>query len=160
MPTSFGTRGRTRHLFSKGFRKHGMPGLSTYLVNYRLGDIVDIKCNPAIQKGMPFKHYHGKTGRVWNVTKRSVGVVMNKQVGNRILAKRIHVRVEHVSKSASRQSFLERSAKNDKIKSEAAKRGEKIVTKRQPKGPVPAHFVKTKGVEQEYLQPIPFSFIF
>ena len=137
-----------------------MPGLSTYLVNYRLGDIVDIKCNPAIQKGMPFKHYHGKTGRVWNVTKRAVGVVMNKQVGNRIIAKRIHVRVEHVSKSASRQSFLERSAKNDKIKSEAAKRGEKIVTKRQPKGPVPAHFVKTKGVEQDYLQPIPFSFIF
>lgn len=30
---------------------------------------------------MPFKFYHGKTGRVFNVTKRAVGVIVNKQVG-------------------------------------------------------------------------------
>jgi hypothetical protein len=33
-----------------------MPGLSTYLKTYRLGDIVDIKANSTIQKGMPFKN--------------------------------------------------------------------------------------------------------
>lgn len=32
-------------------------------------------------QGMPHKYYHGKTGRVWNVTKRAVGVEMLKQVG-------------------------------------------------------------------------------
>ena len=41
-----------------------MPNLSTYLVNYKLGDYVDIKANSAIQKGMPHKFYHGRTGRV------------------------------------------------------------------------------------------------
>ncbi len=29
---------------------------------------------------MPFKVYHGRTGKVWNVTKRAVGVEVNKQV--------------------------------------------------------------------------------
>ena len=34
----------------------------------------------AVHKGMPHKYYHGRTGVIWNVTKRSVGVEMNKQV--------------------------------------------------------------------------------
>jgi hypothetical protein len=29
---------------------------------------------------MPFKWYHGKTGVVWNVTKRALGVEINKRV--------------------------------------------------------------------------------
>jgi ribosomal protein L21E len=29
---------------------------------------------------MAFKWYHGKTGVIWNVTKRAVGVEVNKQV--------------------------------------------------------------------------------
>ena len=33
--------------------------MSTYLINYRIGDIVDIKANAAQQKGMPHKFYHG-----------------------------------------------------------------------------------------------------
>ena len=31
-------------------------------------------------QGMPHKAYHGKTGRVFNVTKHAVGVIVNKQV--------------------------------------------------------------------------------
>lgn len=31
-------------------------------------------------QGMPHKVYHGRTGVVWNVTKRAVGVEVNKQV--------------------------------------------------------------------------------
>ena len=38
----------------KGFIK-----LSTYLIPYRVGDIVDIKANAAQQRGMPHKYYHG-----------------------------------------------------------------------------------------------------
>ena len=37
----------------------------------------------AFQKGMPHKAYHGKTGRVFNVSKRAVGVVVNKRVGGK-----------------------------------------------------------------------------
>ena len=32
---------------------------------------------------MPHKAYHGKTGRVFNVSKRAVGVVVNKRVGGK-----------------------------------------------------------------------------
>lgn len=45
---------------------------------------MDIKCNPSIHKGMPFKFYHGRTGVVFNVTKTSVGVRVNKQVSGAI----------------------------------------------------------------------------
>jgi large subunit ribosomal protein L21e len=46
----------------------------------QLGDYVDIKVNPSIHKGMPFKAFHGRTGVIFNVTKRAVGVRVNKQV--------------------------------------------------------------------------------
>ena len=47
---------------------------------------------------MPYKFYHGRTGRVWNVTPRAIGVVVNKKIGNRLIPKRLHVRLEHVKK--------------------------------------------------------------
>merc|ERR1711981_786153 len=98
MVKSEGYRCCTRDMFSRPFRQRGMPNLTTYLVNFKVGDYVDIKANSAIQQGMPHKTYHGRTGVVWNVTKRAVGVLVNKQVGGRILAKKIHVRIEHVTK--------------------------------------------------------------
>ena len=48
---------------------------------------------------MPYKYYHGRTGKVFNVNPRAIGVVVNKLHGNRIIAKRIHVRVEHLRPS-------------------------------------------------------------
>ena len=42
---------------------------------------IKLQGNGAVQKGMPFKAYHGKTGRVFNVTQHAVGVIVNKQVG-------------------------------------------------------------------------------
>ena len=51
MPHSFGLRARTRDKFSKAFKTKGMPGLSTYLAPFKVGDYVDIKANAAIQKG-------------------------------------------------------------------------------------------------------------
>jgi ribosomal protein L21E len=36
----------------------------------------------ALLQGMAFKWYHGKTGVVWNVTKRAVGVEVNKTVSD------------------------------------------------------------------------------
>lgn len=80
MPAGHGVRARTRDLFARGFRKKGTIHLSTYLRTYRIGEYVDIKVNGAVHKGMPHKFYHGRTGRVWNVTKRAIGVEMNKQV--------------------------------------------------------------------------------
>ena len=64
MPHSYGQRARTRHLFSRKFRDHGMIKLSTYMKTYKVGDYVDIKANAACQKGMPYRFYHGYD---WNI---------------------------------------------------------------------------------------------
>ncbi len=42
MPHTSGYRARTRKLFARDFRKHGMPAPSTYLTNFRVNDLVDI----------------------------------------------------------------------------------------------------------------------
>src|SRR5690349_12398592 len=66
MPHSYGIRARTRHMFARNFREHGMPiKLTTYLKTYKVGDIVDIKANGAIHKGMPHKFYHGYVFRLF-----------------------------------------------------------------------------------------------
>ena len=81
-----GLRARTRDSFSRAFRKKGVIPLSTYLRTFKVGQYVDIKVNSAVHKGMPFKVYHGRTGVVWNVTKRAVGVEVNKEVTVLLLA--------------------------------------------------------------------------
>ena len=135
-------RARTRDLFARDFRKSGTINLSTYQRTYKVGQVVDIKGNGAVQKGMPHKFYHGKTGVVWNVTKRAIGVEVNKLVGNRIMSKRIHVRVEHVNHSKCRQEFLDRAKKNDETRAAAKKAGLPYDVKRKQPGPRDAQFVK------------------
>merc|ERR1712224_126385 len=68
----------------------------------------------------PYKAYHGKTGRVYNVTKRAVGVIVNKRVKGRIMAKKINLRVEHIRHSKCRDDFLNRV-----VKKRAGKEGSK-----------------------------------
>ncbi len=79
---------------------------------------------------MPYKYYHGRTGKVFNVNPRAIGVVVNKLHGNRIIAKRIHVRVEHLRPSQCRTAFVKRVQENDAKKTAANKAGKRISTKR------------------------------
>jgi large subunit ribosomal protein L21e len=157
MPAGHGLRSRTRDLFSRPFRHKGYIHLTTYLRNYKIGDYVDIKVNGAVHKGMPHKFYHGRTGIVWNVTKRAVGVVINKQVGHRIIQKRLHVRIEHVQPSRCREDFLERRKTNDRLKAEAKERGEKISTKRQPAGPKGGFVLDASTLQT--VTPIPYDVV-
>merc|ERR1712146_239788 len=141
MGNTKGLRRGTRYMFSRDFRKRGPLNLETYLTVYKVGDIVDIKGNGAQQLGMPYKAYHGKTGRVYNVTKRALGVVVNKRIKNR-------------------KEFLRRAAENDAKKAEASARGERGVdVKRQPAGPKPAEFVNFQTNEPVRLRPVPFEFM-
>merc|ERR1712038_745191 len=130
--------------FSRGYKKKGVEHLSTYLKTYKIGDIVDIKGCGAFQKGMPFKAFHGKTGRVFNVSKRALGVVVNKRVRGKILPKRIYVRVEHAKHSQCRKDFLDRVHANEVRKKEAKASGQKgAPCKRFPAEPKTAHLVST-----------------
>ena len=155
MVHSHGKRARTRDLFSKPYKKHGATPFSKYFVVYKVGDYVDILADGSIYKGMPHKFYHGKTGRVFNVTAHAVGVVVNKFVNGRIIPKRIHVRIEHVRKSRSRLAFVERVKANDKAKLEAKAKGQKIQTKRIPAQPKEEHVVTPKE-DIKYLNPLKF----
>eukprot|EP00887_Chlorella_sp_A99_P002118 scaffold21.g2118.t1 len=159
MPGGQGYRARTRDAFSRGYRQKGYIPLTTYLTTYKLGDYVDIKVNGAVHKGMPHKFYHGKSGRVWNVTKRAVGVEMLKQVNGRYIKKRIHVRIEHVHPSRCREAFLARQKANDEAKHAAKVAGQPApVTKRQPKGPrTEGFFVSAAKVES--ITAIPYDIL-
>ncbi|CAK8697278.1 large ribosomal subunit protein eL21-like [Clavelina lepadiformis] len=159
MTNTKGYRRGTRYMFSKAFRKRGTIGLTKYLTVYKKGDIVDIKGDGAVQKGMPHKVYHGKTGRVFNVTKHAVGVIVNKQVKGKILAKRINVRIEHIRHSKSRLSFLTRVHENEKKRAAAKQTGVRVELKRQPQQPRSGHFVRGGGVEPELVEPVPWQFI-
>ena len=110
MVHSHGLKSGTRHLFAKKFRKHGIPPVSTILTNVKVGDYVDVVADSAVRAGMPHKYYHGRTGIVWNVTPRGVGVIVNKPVKQRIIRKRICVRFEHVRKSRCNDALIAKKA--------------------------------------------------
>ena len=133
MPHSFGYRGKTRHLFKRPFRRNGREQLSSYLKQYKKGMFVDIVANGSIHKGMPHKFYHGRTGRVFDISPNSIGVIVNKQVRNRIVEKRIHVRVEHLKISTCNANFKKHVKEVEKRKRDKPK--EKQITKRMPVGP-------------------------
>ncbi|KAK5940029.1 60S ribosomal protein L21A [Knufia obscura] len=155
MGASRGLRSGTRYAFSRDFKKKGTINLSTYLQHYKVGDIVDIKVNGAVQKGMPYKVYHGKTGVVYNVTKSAVGVIIYKKVGNRYLEKRVNVRVEHISRSRSREEFLNRVKDNARKRKEAKEKGESVQLKRQPAMPRDSRTVAMENIES--LNPVPYD---
>ncbi|KXL51078.1 hypothetical protein M433DRAFT_157790 [Acidomyces richmondensis BFW] len=152
-----GLRAGTRYAFSRDFKKKGYIPLSTYLKQYRVGDIVDVVANGAVQKGMPYKVYHGKTGVVYNVTKSAVGVILYRQVGNRYIEKRINVRIEHVRHSRSREEFLTRVKENAAKKRKAKEEGTVLHLKRQPAMPREARTVIAKDNKPESIAPIAYE---
>lgn len=111
----------------------------------------------AVQKGMPYKVYHGKTGIVYNVTKSAVGVILQKQVGNRYLEKRINVRIEHVRHSRSREDFLKRVKTNFAKQQKAKETGEPQQLKRIPAQPRGASTVNLKDNKPENITPVPYE---
>lgn len=140
MPHCWGRKARTRDLFAKPFRSHGRPSLSTYLAVYKIGDHVDIVCDSSVQKGQPFKYYHGRTGVVWNVTPRALGIIVNKRVRTRVLRKKICIRTEHVRKSRCQEDFKQRVAHNKEVR----KTGVGKLIKRKPAEPKEGFILRTK----------------
>uniref|UniRef100_M3Z0X9 60S ribosomal protein L21 n=1 Tax=Mustela putorius furo TaxID=9669 RepID=M3Z0X9_MUSPF len=104
----------TCYTFSRPFRKQGVVPLATYMQIFKKGGIVDINEMRSVQEGTHHKHYHGKTGRAYNVNQHVVGIVINEQVKGKILAKRTDICI-----SKSRDSFLKCVKENDQKKKEA-----------------------------------------
>lgn len=132
MGKSRGYRARTRDKFSRPFRRNGAIRMKNYLEKIKIGEFVDIVVDGSIHAGMPHLFYHGRTGQVFNVNPKSLGVIVKKQIRNRIIAKRLNIRREHLRKSNCRTAFIQRIKENDRKKTEANKRNERLSTKRQP----------------------------
>jgi large subunit ribosomal protein L21e len=144
-------------MFKRGFKEHGPIKLSTYLITYRIGDIVDIKANAAQQKGMPHKFYHGRTGIIYNVTPSAVGVIVYKVVGNRYMEKRVNVRTEHIKHSKCRQEFLARVKTNHAARVAAREKGERVNLKRIPAQPREARAVSTSQNAPHTITPLRYE---
>ncbi|KAB5559779.1 ribosomal protein L21e-domain-containing protein [Coniochaeta sp. 2T2.1] len=152
-----GLRAGTRYAFARNFREKGMIRLSTYLRQFKVGDIVDIKANGAVQKGMPHKVYHGKTGVVYNVTKSAVGVIIYKKVKHRYIEKRVNIRIEHIAQSRSREDFIRRVKSNAELKKQAKAEGKPVQLKRQPLMPREERTVSMQDNRPETVAPIAYE---
>jgi large subunit ribosomal protein L21e len=139
MPHSFGYRAATRTLFKKAFRTNGRCNTSTYLRTFKRGDYVDIKVDSSIHKGMPHKYYHGRTGVIFNVNKRAVGVTVKKLVNGRIIKKNIHVALPHVHASKCQDEIIRRVKENEAAKVAAKASGSKVSLKRENTLPKAGH---------------------
>lgn len=62
-----GYRNKTRKKHRKKTRDKGLGSIEKYLVDYKMGDKVDIITDPSKHKrGMPHRRFHGLTGTVKN----------------------------------------------------------------------------------------------
>jgi large subunit ribosomal protein L21e len=92
MRGSKGYRSGTRHLLKKEHKERGKIKMSKLLQEYQPGNRVVVRIDPSIQKGMPHRRFHGKTGTV--TEKRGRSYVVTVPQGNAV--KEIIVRPEHI----------------------------------------------------------------
>jgi len=59
-----GFRRKTRHKLKKNKRERGKISITRYLQEFKPGDKVCLKAEPAVQKAMYFPRFHGRTGIV------------------------------------------------------------------------------------------------
>ncbi len=57
-----GVRRKTRHKLSKPASQKGKISITQYFQKFNEGDKVQLKAEPAVQKGMYFPRFHGKSG--------------------------------------------------------------------------------------------------
>lgn len=76
----------------KEHKERGKIRMSKLLQEYQPGNRVVVRIDPSIQKGMPHRRFHGKTGTV--TEKRGRSYVVTVPQGNAV--KEIIVRPEHI----------------------------------------------------------------
>ena len=107
---------------------------------------------PSLDASPPPRYYHGRTGIVYNVAKRAVGVEVNKVIRNRVEKKRVNIRIEHIRPSKCRTDFLARVQRVDKIKRDAKAKGDKVdikLIKRFPVAPKAGYVVKASESRED-----------
>jgi large subunit ribosomal protein L21e len=59
-----GVRSKTRSKYKKTKREKGRPTVNRMLQTFHIGDIVHVNVDPSLHRGMPFRRFVGKTGRI------------------------------------------------------------------------------------------------
>lgn len=59
-----GYRRKTRGIFRKNIKSRGKISIRKYFQEFKPGDKVILKAEPAVQTGMYFRRFHGKVGEV------------------------------------------------------------------------------------------------
>ncbi len=90
---SSGYRSKTRALLQKEYREKGKLGLSRLLRTYEPGDIVCVKIDPSMHKGMPHRRFQGKVGVIEG--RRGRSYLVNLRIGDK--EKNLIVRPEHIT---------------------------------------------------------------
>lgn len=62
MPKTKGFRRKTRSKLRRKLRERGLSPLTRALQEFEEGDIVYIKIDSSVHKGMPYPRYHGANG--------------------------------------------------------------------------------------------------
>lgn len=94
MKRSKGYRTRTRTVLRRKPRDRGKIALGRLLINYQPGQMVRISINPAVQKGMPHRRYHGRVGSISE--KRGRSYVVQIAVAGGKIPRQIIARPEHI----------------------------------------------------------------
>jgi len=89
---SHGFRARSRALMSKRVRERGIQPLGIVLIDYEIGQRVNVVIDPGVHRGMPHRRYNGRTGVVTNI--RGRGIVVELKMGKAL--KTLIVRPEHL----------------------------------------------------------------
>ncbi|MDD5181605.1 MAG: 50S ribosomal protein L21e [Candidatus Nanoarchaeia archaeon] len=88
-----GLRGGTRRKLSKPVRERGKIKIRAHLQTFNIGDNVHIKVDSAVQKGMPFKRFFGKQGKV--IEQRGNAYVISVKEGGKtksVICAPVHLR--------------------------------------------------------------------
>lgn len=104
----------------------------------------------------PILNIHSRTGIVFNVAPRAVGVIVYKVVRSRYIEKRVNIRIEHIKHSKCREEFLRRVKDNRKALTDAKAKGERVNLKRQPAQPREGQILKSKTTP-ETIAPIAYD---
>ncbi len=64
MAHHFGQRKKTRYKFKKDLRKRGMAPVTSIIQEFEEGQKVHIVVDSSVQKGMPHRRFHGRTGQI------------------------------------------------------------------------------------------------
>merc|ERR1712137_447848 len=132
---------------------------------YHVGDTVDIKVNSAVQKGMPYRFYHGRTGKIYMVTKKVVGVLLARRRKSKMRRRFILARVEHIrhnkgaaiqrKKEELQKEYKEKVAQHKSGKGEQPQIPPELVVKKDERYPRPAQFVQSGDIVD--VSPLPFE---